>query len=44
MTGANRQDQREKKYWSSEVAQKSDALDLEPGVFPKMIRSASPAR
>jgi hypothetical protein len=33
MTGANRQDQREKKYWSSDVAQKSDALDLEPGVF-----------
>ncbi len=31
----------EKKYWSAEVTQKSDALDLEPGIFsahdPKRI-------
>jgi hypothetical protein len=44
MTGAKRQNQREKKYWSAEVAQKSDALDLEPGVFseddPKHIAHA----
>jgi hypothetical protein len=44
MTGAKRQNQREKKYWSAEVAQKSDALDLEPGVFseddPKRIAHA----
>jgi hypothetical protein len=41
MTGAKRQNRREEKYWSAEVAQKSDALDLEPGVFteddPKRI-------
>ena len=44
MTGAKPQNQREKKYWSAEVAQKSDALDLEPGVFseddPKRIAHA----
>jgi hypothetical protein len=33
MTGAKRQNQRDKRCWSAEVAQKSDALDLEPGVF-----------
>jgi hypothetical protein len=47
MTGAKRQNQREKRYWSAEVAQNSDALDLEPGVFtegdPKRIARARKA-
>jgi hypothetical protein len=47
MTEAKRQNQREKRYWSAEVAQKSDALDLEPGVFseddPKRIAHAPKA-
>src|SRR5438132_6915506 len=36
-----RQDADEKQYWSAKVTRKSDALDLEPGVFseddPKRI-------
>ena len=41
MTRGARQDADEKQYWSAEVTRKSDALDLQPGVFseddPKRI-------
>ena len=31
----SRQADKKQKYWSAEVAQKSDALDIEPGTFAK---------
>src|SRR5207245_9884980 len=41
MTRRTHQGAEEKQYWSAEVTRKSDALDLEPGVFaeddPKRI-------
>jgi hypothetical protein len=41
MRRSTSKDAPEKKYWSAEVTQKSDALDLEPGIFsahdPKRI-------